>query len=259
MKWFRLIAILTVALLPASGLAAEKLLTIVHTNDLHSHFQGFSPEIDYRPEALHADKTDGGWARVAAVIFKTRKEKGHPVLVLDAGDFSMGSLFHMLTREEAFELRLLKTMGYDAVTLGNHEFDLRPSGLAAMLRSAKRHGGGPPVLFAQAVFDPGKAELTSLAAAFAETGVQPYIVLERDGLRIGVFGLFGKNAMEFSPFAKPLRFSDPIETARRMVELLRNREKADLVICLSHGGLHKNPKFPRMKDWPKKFRESMSS
>lgn len=242
-KCFRAAIILAVLFIASNSIAAEKLLTIVHTNDMHSHFQGFAPEIDYRPFDANADKTDGGWARVATVIFKTRREKTNPVLALDAGDFSMGSLFHMLTREEAFELRLMKTMGYDAITLGNHEFDLKPAGLAAMLRSAKAKDGLPPVVFASAVFDPAKPELKSLSDAFNEAGVKPYTVLERNGLKIGIFGLFGKGAMEFSPFAKPLKFSDPIETARNMVNLLRNREKADLVICLSHGGLQDDPKY----------------
>lgn len=127
--------------------AGEKLLTIVHTNDMHSHFQGFSPEIDYQPFMVHADKTLGGWARVAAVIKNTRKERSHPVLVLDAGDFTMGSLFHMLIREEAFELRLMKSMGYDAITFGNHEFDLKPAGLAAILKTANAKGGMPKLFW----------------------------------------------------------------------------------------------------------------
>jgi len=80
----------------------------------------------------------GGWSRIATVIKNTKKERKNPVLVLDAGDFSMGSLFHMLAREEAFELRLLKMMGYDAVTLGNHEFDLKPDGLARILMQLKQ-------------------------------------------------------------------------------------------------------------------------
>jgi len=67
--------------------------------------------------------------------------------VLDAGDFLMGSLFHMLAREEAMELRLMKDMGYDALTLGNHEFDLKPKGLARILHSAAAKGGMPPLFF----------------------------------------------------------------------------------------------------------------
>jgi len=243
MKYSRITIFFTILLFSTASMAAEKLLTIVHTNDMHSHFQGFSPEMDYQPLKAGADKTEGGWGRVATVIFKTRKEKANPVLVLDAGDFSMGSLFHMLTREEAFELRLMKAMSYDAITLGNHEFDIKPAGLAAMLQTAKAKGGLPQIVFASAIFDPAKPELKSLQEAFTETGVKPYTVLERSGLKIGIFGLFGKNAVEFSPFAKPLKFRDPVETARNMVDILRNSEKVDMVICLSHGGLRDNPKF----------------
>ncbi|NLN38229.1 MAG: bifunctional metallophosphatase/5'-nucleotidase [Smithella sp.] len=242
MKLMRYVTAAIVLLFSLNAFAAEKLITIVHTNDLHSHFQGFPPEIDYRPFDTVGDKTLGGWARVASVISDVRQKRDNPVLVLDAGDFSMGGLFHMLTREEAFELRLLKAMGYDAVTLGNHEFDFKPAGLAAMLRAAKANGGLPQVVFASAVFDPSKPELKTLREAFAEADVRPYVVLSRGGLKIGIFGLFGKSAMEFSPFAKPLTFSDPIKTAAEMTRILRDEEKVDLVICLSHGGVHPDPK-----------------
>lgn len=243
MKLFRIFVIILSLLFSMESLAAEKLLTIVHTNDMHSHFQGFSPETDYRPFDIGTDRTQGGWARVATIITNTKKEKDHPVLVFDAGDFSMGSLFHMLTREEAFELRLLKMMGYDAVTLGNHEFDLKPKGLAAMLMASKAHDGLPQIVFASAIFDPTKPQLKSLQDAFAEAGVKPYTVITRGDLKIGVFGLFGKDAVEFSPFAKPLTFSDPVKAASEMVHILRTKEKVDMVVCLSHGGLRVNPKF----------------
>ena len=242
MKLMRMVIILTVLFFATNLPAAEKLMTIIHTNDMHSHFQGFSPETDYRPFENHSDKTLGGWARVATVIQNTKKEKNNPVLVLDAGDYTMGSLFHMLNREEAFELRLLQSMGYDAVTLGNHEFDLKPAGLAATLRAAKARRGLPQIVFASAVFDGQNPVLSNLQNAFAESGVRPYLVLERSGLKIGIFGILGKDAAEVSPFAKPLTFRDPIETAREMVEILRNKEKTDIVICLSHGGLQNNPK-----------------
>ena len=152
MKLLRIAIIIATLFISTNLLAAEKLLTIVHTNDLHSHLQGFSPEIDYRPFDAGADKTLGGWSRIATVIKNTKKGRKNPVLTLDAGDFSMGSLFHVLAREEAFELRLLKMMGYDAVTLGNHEFDLKPDGLARTLMAAKTKGGMPQIVFASAVF-----------------------------------------------------------------------------------------------------------
>jgi 5'-nucleotidase len=242
MKLLRTVLILAAMLFSTNGMAAEKLLTVVHTNDMHSHFQGFSPEIDYQPFRVNADKTLGGWARVATVIQNTKKERANPVLVVDAGDYTMGSLFHMLIREEAFELRLLKAMGYDAVTLGNHEFDLMPAGLAAILKTAKAKGGMPQIVLANPIFDRKQPVLSALEDTFAETGVKPYTILQRDGLKIGIFGIIGKDAVEVSPFAKPLTFRDPVETARDMVDVLRNKEKVDIVICLSHGGLRANPK-----------------
>ena len=102
--------------------AAEIPLTIIHSNDLHSHFLGFSPNNDYSSSTTHDDETVGGWARIAHVIKEVKAHRSHPVLVLDAGDFMMGSLFHLASREEAFELRLLAMMGYDVITLGNLYF-----------------------------------------------------------------------------------------------------------------------------------------
>ncbi|RPH87255.1 MAG: bifunctional metallophosphatase/5'-nucleotidase, partial [Deltaproteobacteria bacterium] len=240
MKFFRIVIVLIAVFFSTNLLAAEKLITIVHTNDMHSHFQGFSPEIDYQPLHVNTDKTLGGWARIATVIKNTKKERANPVLTFDAGDYTMGSLYHMLIREESFELRLLSAMGYDAVTLGNHEFDLKPAGLASILRAAKAKGGLPQIVFAGAIFDRKNPVLASLQDAFSETGVKNYIVLERSGLKIGIFGLLGKVAIEVSPFAKSLNDPDPIETAQDMVNLLRNKEKVDIVVCLSHSGLNDN-------------------
>lgn len=242
MTSLRIAIILAAVLIFIAPAAAEKRITVVHTNDMHSHLQGFSPELDFRPFAENADRTLGGWSRVATVIRQTQKTRNHPVLVLDAGDFSMGSLFHMLIREEAFELRLLAAMGYNAVTLGNHEFDLKPRGLAAILKTAKDRGGLPPIVAANPVFDRREPALAELEDAFVAAGVKPYLVLERDALKIGIFGILGRGAVEVSPFAKPLTFRDPIDTARDMVNLLRRQEKADIVICLSHGGLADNPR-----------------
>lgn len=243
MKLTRITIILVTVLFFTNNLSAEEqLLTIIHTNDMHSHVQGFSPEIDYRPFAIDEDKTLGGWSRVATVIKNIKKERFQPVLVVDAGDYTMGSLFHMLNREEAFELRLLSAMGYDVVTLGNHEFDLKPAGLAATLKTVKLRGPVPQIVFAGAVFDRKNPILASLENAFLEAGVKNYTVLERGKIRIGIFGMLGKDAIEVSPFAKPLTFRDPVDVARDMVDMLRNREKVDLVICLSHGGLNDDPK-----------------
>lgn len=243
MKRLSILAVAFLSLMiPQHLFAGEKLLTIIHSNDMHSHFLGASPNIDYSPLIKGEDKTIGGWARIATVIKEVKKERSNPVLVVDAGDFLMGSLFHMLSREQAFELRLLSMMGYDAVTLGNHEFDLKPGGLARILTSARNSGQFPPVVFSNAVFSRESSKDDALEKIFEQGIVKPYRVLEKGGIRIGLFGLLGKDAAEVAPFASPVSFEDPIATAQKMVKILRESEKVDMVICLSHSGLSENKK-----------------
>jgi 5'-nucleotidase/UDP-sugar diphosphatase len=231
------ILFLAILLLSPEVLAAQKEITILHTNDLHSHVLGFSPNIDYRPDVIGGDATKGGWARVATVLNREREKRAHPVLVLDSGDFLMGSLFHMLAREEAMELRLMKEMGYDVLTLGNHEFDLKPRGLARILSAATAKGGMPPIVFSNALFSKESDRDDTLEAIFSQGIVKPYVVLQKDEMKIGIFGILGKDAAEKSPFASPLKFGDPVEISREMVRVLREKEKVDMVICLSHSGL----------------------
>ena len=103
----------------------KKNFTILHTNDLHSSFIGMGPASDYTPFSLNDDATRGGYARLAGLIAQrkdARKDQG-PVLVLDAGDYSMGTPFGAATREIGAELQLMSLMGYDATTFGNHEFE----------------------------------------------------------------------------------------------------------------------------------------
>jgi 5'-nucleotidase len=231
------IVFIAILLYPVLLFGDEKLLTIIHTNDLHSHLLGFSPNIDYTPSRIGDDSTVGGWARIAAVIKSEKAKRTNPTLVLDAGDFLMGSLFHMVAREEGLELRLMKEMGYDLVTLGNHEFDLMPRGLARILTSAYRKGGIPEIVFSNAIFSQESSEDDTLEEVFNRGLVKPYIVKEIQGIRIGFYGILGKDAAEVSPFARPVKFRDAIETSREMVKILREKEKVDLVICLSHCGL----------------------
>jgi 5'-nucleotidase / UDP-sugar diphosphatase len=237
MKFLRISFSLVFLFLSADLLAGEKEITIIHTNDLHSHILGFSPNLDYRPDMIGGDETKGGLARVATAIKREKGKRDHPVLVLDSGDFLMGSLFHMLAREEAMELRLMKDMGYDALTLGNHEFDLKPEGLARILHSAAAKGGMPPIVFSNAVFSEESDRDDALEEAFNQGLVKPYTVLINGAMKIGIFGIMGKDAAEKAPFASPVTFRDPIETSREMVKALREKEKVDMVICLSHSGV----------------------
>ena len=229
-----------VLILAAQQSPAEQRLTILHTNDLHSHLLGAAPNIAYSPATTDDDRTLGGFARIATLIQAVRQKNAHPVLVLDSGDFLMGSLFHMLSRERAFELRLMHQMGYDALTLGNHEFDLKPGGLARILESARQYGQLPAIVSSNLIFDPG-GEDDDLEKAFAAGLIKPYQVLEKGGLRIGLFGLMGNDAAEVAPFASPVQFADPLATAQKWVEKLRKDEKVDLIVCLSHGGLDSDP------------------
>src|SRR4030042_7021163 len=111
-KWLAILVI-TLLLLPSLLYGKEKLLTIIHTNDMHSHLLGLSPNLDYSPLKTGDDSTIGGWTRIATVIKSEKAKRTNPSLVLDAGDFLMGSFFHMISREEAVELRLMKGMAYD--------------------------------------------------------------------------------------------------------------------------------------------------
>jgi len=252
MRFFRIIMAIGFLFLSADLFAGEKEITIIHTNDLHSHVLGFSPNLDYRPEVTGGDATQGGWARVATVIKQEKEKRNHPVLVLDAGDFLMGSLFHMLAREEAMELRLMKDMGYEVLTLGNHEFDLKPGGLARILHSAAAKGGMPPIVFSNPVFSKESDRDDTLEEVFTRGMVKPYRVLEKGGMKIGIFGILGKDAAEKSPFASPMKFGDPIETSREMVKVLREKEKVDLVICLSHSGVRGGKSISEDEDLAKK-------
>lgn len=223
--------------LPVFFLQAEsKKLTLIHSNDLHSHMDGFSPALDYTPLTTSDDKTRGGYARIASLVKTVREKRTHPVLFVDGGDFSMGSLFHLPIRKTGFELNLMKEIGMDITTIGNHEFDFGPAGLADILRSAKKNGPIPLIVNANLRFHPDDKRDDSLQEFFKDGTVQPYQILVRDGIKIGVFGGLGVDAVEVAPNSKPLHIIHPVESARQMVKILREK-KVDIIIYLSHGGI----------------------
>ncbi len=221
----------------AASQTSPRRLTIIHTNDLQSRLLGFGPNCEYTPATMNDDATIGGIARIATVIKNEKSKAPEKNLVIDGGDFLMGTLFHTIAREESAELRLMHALGYDAAVLGNHEFDFLPSGLAKIIAAAHARGGAPPLLLANAVFDGNDPRDDELQALFQNGLVQEYRLYERNGLKIGVFGLLGKSAAEVAPFAAPVRFADPIAAAKKVVKKLRDEEKVDLIICASHGGV----------------------
>jgi 5'-nucleotidase/UDP-sugar diphosphatase len=206
-------------------------LAILFTHDLHSYFL---PHTVVTGEGRPARQ--GGYARLARLIREQRALRKDKVLLVDAGDFSMGTLFHTTFMTEAAELRLMGEMGYNATTFGNHDFDFHNDGLAAALRMAGSQGGPLPAIVASNVVFSGDETEASLKEAFRQYPVKDYIVLERNGLRIGLFGLMGKDAADDAPFAGPITFADPVTSGRRVVDILKNRETVDVIICLSHSG-----------------------
>jgi 5'-nucleotidase / UDP-sugar diphosphatase len=220
----------------------SKTFTILHTNDLHSSFIGMGPSSDYTPFELNNDKTIGGYARLAGLIAQKKQlHKAHgPVLVLDAGDYSMGTPFGAASRETGGELQLMAKMGFDATTFGNHEFDLGSKGLGEGISIAAKAGFVVPVLASNTNLDAKDSTLLGLQKMAKDGFILPYKIIERDGIRFGLFGLLGKEATFYTGGAGAVKFDDAIETARRIVKLLRDSLKADVVICLSHGGVEKD-------------------
>ena len=225
----------------ASAADGKKTFTILHTNDLHSNFIGMSPSADNTPFTLNDDATRGGFARLATMIATRKAARASlgPVLILDEGDYSMGTAFGAAIRETGGELQLLARMGCDATTFGNHDFDLGPDGTAQAIAVAAKAAWVPVVLASNTDFSGADPSLAGLQHLAKEGRVRKYLVIERGGLRFGIFGLLGKEAQFYTGGAAPAKFTDPIEAAREVTKHLRETEKVDVIIALSHCGLEK--------------------
>lgn len=228
-----LIAILFIAQI----LSAQK-LTILHTNDLHSKLTGFGPESEYSPMTSGNDNTLGGFARIAQLIKQNEKGKENQTLVLDAGDFLMGTIFHAAENKTGFQISLMSNMGYDALVIGNHEFDFGPQFLADAINKAKEKKALPTLLASQFQFSDESNKDDGLEILVKNETIKPYQVFERNGIKIGVFGIIGEDAVSVAPAAAPLTFADRFETAEKTVKQLKENENAELIICLSHSGIY---------------------
>jgi len=186
-------------------------LTILHTNDMHSHIHPF---ISGRNKGL------GGMAQRAALIKQIRKQEEH-VLLLDAGDVFQGTPYFNVYGGE-LEFKLMSEMKYDAVTLGNHDFDNGLEGLKKQLPHANF-----PFLIANYDFSD-----TILKNTF-----KPYKIFRKGDLKIGVFGIgIELDGLVPKKLYQNTVYQDPISTANHYANLLKQKEKCDLVICLSHLG-----------------------
>ena len=212
-----------------------KALRILFTHDMHDHFLPNKAEADGKLVST------GGFSRLKTAIDQEREHHPGAVLV-DGGDYSMGTLFQTMFSSDAPGLRIMGQMGYDAVTLGNHEFDYRDNGLARHLYTAVNSGERLPQIVASNIVFPSEdkmaKELMDLKNSMDTYGVKEYTVIQRNGLKIGIFGLMGKDADDCTPMTG-VTFKEISESAEKIVHKLKNVEKADIIICLSHSGTSK--------------------
>ena len=244
MKWTRrvaaaaLAAILLCGLLALPAMAESPMLqaTILFTHDMHSHLL---PAVD------ESGREYGGYARLKTAIDQQRERHPHAILV-DGGDFSMGSLFQTAYATSASELRVMGALGYDAATFGNHEYDYRAAGLASMLQTAVASGDPLPAIVEANYLPPADGEegygedARAVWEAFAAYGVTDYITLERGGIHYVIFGVMGVDSDECAPMSGMV-LHDTVETAQRVVDQARAECMEEygvqpLVICLSHSG-----------------------
>lgn len=208
----------------ASESESEETVTILFTHDLHSHFLPINTK----------NGESGGYARLYTLLKAEREAAKGASITLDAGDFSMGSFFQTIYATDAAELRILGDLGYDATTLGNHEFDFRQSGLVNMLNNAVAKGGENRVPIVLGNYYPPQ-DASEVWDAYNNYGIKDYTVIEKDGVRFAVFGLIGADAHSNAPMSGMV-FEDPIERAKEIVKEIKEKEDFDYIICLSHSG-----------------------
>lgn len=221
---------------PAFAVDKKEPVTILFTSDLHSHLL---------PSAREGGGEYGGYARLMTVI-KEQRELHPDAILVDGGDFSMGSLFQTAYATSAIELRIMGAMGYDATTFGNHEFDYLPNGLASMLNAAVASGNALPAIVDANYLPPVKGEegygddAEAVWAALESYGVEDYIILERGGVYYALFGLTGYDSHDCAPNSGMI-LEDPAVAAQRTVdeataECVETYGVEPIVIALSHSG-----------------------
>ena len=214
--------------------ADTKQIDVLFTHDTHSHLDSFSTIVNGEQKEV------GGFAKIKTLINEKKKEDPD-TLILDGGDFSMGTLIQTVYDTEAAELRMLGYLGYDVTTFGNHEFDYRSQGLANMLKAAKSSGETLPEIVVcnvdrDSMEKPGLNDgQKQIQSAFETYGVKDYVMVQKGDVKIAVVGVFGKDALECAPTCE-LSFKDPVEAVKKTVEEIKKNEEADMIACVSHGG-----------------------
>lgn len=226
---------LTGTMICANATAEKKQVDVMFLHDTHSHLNEFATVEEGQSQIL------GGFAKIKTLI-NQQKSKNPDTLLLDAGDFSMGTLIQVVFEEEASELRMLGALGMDVTTFGNHEFDYKAKGLANMLNNAVKSGDKLPSMVVcnvdwEAMNTAGLTEDQKLLqAAFEQYGVKEYIMVEKNGVKIAITGVFGKDCLDCVPNC-PLIFKNPVEAVKETVEQIQQNEDADMIVCVSHSGV----------------------
>ena len=224
-----LIAVIVLPLMTGMQVWAKtepKQLDILFTHDTHSHLNSFTTIVNGEK------KEAGGFAKLKTLIDEHKKVNSD-TLVLDGGDFSMGTLVQTVYDTEAAELRMLGQIGCDVTTLGNHEFDYQSKGLADMLNAAKNSGDTVPSLVLcnvdwDAMEEAGLSEgQKQIQSAFEKYQVKDYVVVQKGNIKIAVLGVFGKDALVCAPTCE-LVWKDPVKAAKQTVEKIKKKEKVDM-------------------------------
>ena len=229
---------LSLLLLPMAAYGAEPTVeedgvTVLFTHDLHDHLLPVN-----QTAADGETLSTGGFARLKTVMDAVRADHSVTITV-DAGDFSMGSLFQTIFQSDAPELRMLGALGVDVTTFGNHEYDYGPAALGDMLHAALESGDTLPRIV-QANYSGDSKDAAALQRATDDYGAAPYTIIERGGVKIGVFGLMGEDADRCAPNSQ-MTLADPAESAEAAVAEL-TAQGAELIICLSHSGTAEDEK-----------------
>ncbi len=222
----------------------DKEIDLLFLHDTHSHLESFVTLQDGQTAVV------GGFPRIKTLI-KEAKADNPDTLVVDAGDFSMGTLVQTVFANQSAELRMLGELGCEVTTLGNHEFDYRSQGLASSLLAAAESGDPVPALVLcnidwQAMEAEGLTEKQQLLKdAFEAYGMADYTVITKGDVKIAVLGIFGEDSLACAPTCV-LKFKDAAKAAAETVAKIKANEDCDLILCVSHAGT--NPDQQKSED-----------
>ncbi|MDD2364151.1 MAG: bifunctional UDP-sugar hydrolase/5'-nucleotidase [Eubacteriales bacterium] len=226
------LAVLILLLVFAAPVLAEtdaKELTLAFTHDLHSYLDTKAFEV------AGERKEVGGFAKLKTIFDAISAEQN--TLIVDAGDFSMGTLYQSVFTEQAIELRMLGSLGYDATTFGNHEFDYGSQGLAEMLDSARKSKERTPEIVISNIdfANSPSANAKQLESSMQDFGAKEYLIMEKGDVRVALFGVLGDDAAKSAPNSDVV-FTNIVEQAKKTISTIKEEEEPDIIVCLSHSG-----------------------